>query len=77
LSFSQLYKNCSNIYSTLQSINSIGFCLSASGAAYALKRQGKQNCVVCYFGDGAASEGDAHAAMNFAATLDAPVVFFW
>lgn len=34
-------------------------------------------CVVCYFGEGAASEGDAHAAMNFAATLDVPVLFFW
>ena len=32
---------------------------------------------ICYFGDGAASEGDAHAALNFAATLDAPVIFFW
>ncbi|EDO43057.1 predicted protein [Nematostella vectensis] len=48
----------------------------ASGAAYALKRQGKGNCVMCYFGDGAASEGDAHSAFNFAATLDAPVIFF-
>eukprot|EP00123_Amoebidium_parasiticum_P022571 comp9020_c0_seq1/m.4212 comp9020_c0_seq1/g.4212 ORF comp9020_c0_seq1/g.4212 comp9020_c0_seq1/m.4212 type:complete len:442 (-) comp9020_c0_seq1:731-2056(-) len=47
----------------------------ATGAAYALKRQGKGHCVVCYFGDGAASEGDAHAAMNFAATLEAPVIF--
>ncbi len=25
---------------------------------------------VAYFGDGAASEGDAHAAFNFAATLE-------
>ncbi|XP_071490754.1 2-oxoisovalerate dehydrogenase subunit alpha, mitochondrial-like [Diadema antillarum] len=48
----------------------------ASGAAYALKRSGKELCVICYFGDGAASEGDAHAAFNFAATLDAPVIFF-
>lgn len=46
----------------------------AVGAAYALKNQ---NCVViCYFGEGAASEGDAHAAFNFAATLDCPVIFF-
>jgi hypothetical protein len=34
-------------------------------------------CVICYFGEGAASEGDAHAALNFAATLDVPVLFFW
>lgn len=28
-----------------------------------------------YFGEGAASEGDFHAALNFAATRDCPVVF--
>jgi 2-oxoisovalerate dehydrogenase E1 component alpha subunit len=43
------------------------------------KREGKDRSdgvVCCYFGDGAASEGDFHAALNFAATLDAPVLFF-
>lgn len=49
----------------------------ASGAAYAFKRAQNGLCVICYFGDGAASEGDAHAALNFAATLDCPVIFFW
>ncbi|CAG8509430.1 10766_t:CDS:2 [Paraglomus occultum] len=48
----------------------------ASGAAYALKRAGKKNCVMCFFGDGAASEGDFHAALNFAATMQCPVIFF-
>ncbi|XP_071799613.1 2-oxoisovalerate dehydrogenase subunit alpha, mitochondrial-like [Asterias amurensis] len=48
----------------------------AAGAAFALKRAGLDVCTVCYFGDGAASEGDAHAALNFAATLDAPCIFF-
>ncbi|CAF4441921.1 unnamed protein product, partial [Adineta steineri] len=33
-------------------------------------------CVICYFGDGTASEGDAHAAFNFAATLEVPIIFF-
>ncbi|KAK4883248.1 hypothetical protein RN001_006567 [Aquatica leii] len=46
----------------------------AAGAAYALK--GKNKIVICYFGEGAASEGDAHAAFNFAATLGCPVIFF-
>nr|XP_022911251.1 2-oxoisovalerate dehydrogenase subunit alpha, mitochondrial [Onthophagus taurus] len=46
----------------------------AAGAAYALK--GKNRVVICYFGEGAASEGDAHAAFNFAATLECPVIFF-
>lgn len=48
----------------------------ASGAAYALKRLNKGHCVICYFGEGAASEGDAHAAFNFAATLNCPIIFF-
>ncbi|KAJ8716406.1 hypothetical protein PYW07_003033 [Mythimna separata] len=49
----------------------------AVGAAYALKRQpDNDRCVICYFGDGAASEGDAYAAFNFAATLDCPVILF-
>ncbi|CAH1154993.1 unnamed protein product [Phaedon cochleariae] len=46
----------------------------AVGSAYALK--GRNRVVICYFGDGAASEGDAHAALNFAATLDCPVLMF-
>ncbi|RUS14140.1 thiamine diphosphate-binding protein [Endogone sp. FLAS-F59071] len=48
----------------------------ASGAAYALKRDGRKNCVMCYFGEGAASEGDFHAALNMAATMKCPVIFF-
>ena len=53
----------------------------ASGAAYAVKLQNAQNltedprCVVCYFGEGAASEGDFHAALNIAATRSCPVIF--
>ncbi|KAK0525013.1 hypothetical protein OC835_005748 [Tilletia horrida] len=49
----------------------------AAGAAYALKRSpGRQNdIVVCYFGEGAASEGDFHAGVNMASTLDCPILF--
>ncbi|CAF3869464.1 unnamed protein product [Rotaria sp. Silwood2] len=47
----------------------------AVGSAYAYKRAGNRKCVACYFGDGATSEGDAHAAFNFAATLEVPVIF--
>lgn len=46
------------------------------GSAYAMKRAKEPLVVICYFGEGAASEGDAHAALNFAATLEAPVIFF-
>ncbi|CCG58716.1 Protein CBG00460 [Caenorhabditis briggsae] len=49
----------------------------AVGSAYAFKQQkDNQRIVVVYFGDGAASEGDAHAAFNFAATLKCPIIFF-
>ncbi len=41
----------------------------------ALQLEGKPAVAVAYFGEGAASEGDFHAALNFAATLGAPVVF--
>jgi 2-oxoisovalerate dehydrogenase E1 component alpha subunit len=53
----------------------------AAGAAYALKMQTLQNpniaprVVACYFGEGAASEGDFHAALNMAATRSCPVIF--
>lgn len=51
--------------------------LAAPGYAYGLKMSGSKNCVIVYFGDGAAQEGDSHASMNFAATLGCPVLFFW
>lgn len=47
----------------------------AVGSAYAFKRAKNGKCVAVYFGEGAASEGDAHAAFNFASVLDAPVLF--
>ncbi|XP_024536640.1 2-oxoisovalerate dehydrogenase subunit alpha 1, mitochondrial [Selaginella moellendorffii] len=47
----------------------------AVGAAYGLKMDRKNACAVTYFGDGGSSEGDFHAACNFAAVLEAPVLF--
>jgi 2-oxoisovalerate dehydrogenase E1 component alpha subunit len=53
----------------------------AAGAAYALKLQNIQRpeieprVAVCYFGEGAASEGDFHAALNIAATRQVPAIF--
>lgn len=49
---------------------------TAVGAAYAAKRANDNRAVICYFGEGAASEGDAHAGFNFAATLECPIIFF-
>lgn len=48
----------------------------AVGFAYRLKMQKRANLPICYFGEGAASEGDFHAALNMAATLKTPLIFF-
>src|SRR5581483_4683040 len=47
----------------------------ATGAALALRYQGKRNVALCYFGDGATSRGDWHEGLNFAAVQKLPVVF--
>ena len=47
----------------------------ASGYAYGQKLAGNSACTLCYFGEGAASEGDFHAGLNMAAVLKCPVVF--
>ncbi|KAF6170516.1 hypothetical protein GIB67_031924 [Kingdonia uniflora] len=47
----------------------------AVGAAYSLKMDKRDACTVTYFGDGGTSEGDFHAALNFAAVMEAPVIF--
>ncbi|KAJ8915723.1 hypothetical protein NQ315_000657 [Exocentrus adspersus] len=46
----------------------------AVGSAYSLRNKNK--AVICYFGEGAASEGDAHGAFNFSATLECPIILF-
>jgi len=48
----------------------------AAGAAYGLKLQAKDSVAITYYGEGAASEGDYHAGVNFAATLNCPTIFF-
>lgn len=48
----------------------------AAGCAYAMKLQKENAVAICYFGDGAASEGDFHVGLNFAAVRKAPAIFF-
>jgi len=48
----------------------------ATGYAYGQKLQGLDAVTLCYFGEGAASEGDFHAGLNMAAVQEAPVIFF-
>jgi len=48
----------------------------ATGAAWASKLKGENKAFLCYFGDGATSEGDFHEALNFAGVFDTPNIFF-
>ena len=48
----------------------------ATGAAWASKLKDERKAFLCYFGDGATSEGDFHEGMNFAGVFDTPTVFF-
>ena len=50
--------------------------LHAVGVAHAAKLKGEDTVALVMLGDGATSEGDTHAALNFAAVWQAPVVFF-
>src|SRR5258706_7810122 len=47
----------------------------AAGAAFAIKYQGGDQVVLCYFGDGAVPEGEFHESMNLAALWKLPVIF--
>jgi len=41
----------------------------AAGSGYKYRINNEDRIAVTYFGDGSASEGDFHSALNFAATL--------
>src|SRR5215469_10977937 len=47
----------------------------ATGAAFAIKYQGGDQVVLCFFGDGAVPEGEFHESMNLAALWKLPVLF--
>jgi TPP-dependent pyruvate/acetoin dehydrogenase alpha subunit len=47
----------------------------SAGAALGFWVRGSKEVAVCFFGDGAANHGSFHEGINFAATLDLPVVF--
>ncbi|QEC66257.1 pyruvate dehydrogenase (acetyl-transferring) E1 component subunit alpha [Panacibacter ginsenosidivorans] len=52
-----------------------GHLAMAVGMALASKKQKKNNITVCFFGEGAAAEGEFHEAMNLAALWSVPVLF--
>jgi len=47
----------------------------ATGAGFAIKYQGGDQVVLCYFGDGAVPEGEFHESLNLAALWKLPVIF--
>ncbi|HXV93256.1 MAG TPA: thiamine pyrophosphate-dependent enzyme, partial [Pseudonocardia sp.] len=57
-------------------------CLNAAGYAMGQRFEGKVGdaengeATICFFGDGATSQGDVHEGFVWAAVYDAPVVFY-
>jgi len=65
-----------------EGVNDLPLCIPvatqmvlAVGLAWAAKIRGDDSVVLCFFGDGATSEGDFHEAANFASVFKLPVVF--
>jgi len=50
--------------------------LHATGYAMGIQKDGTDDAVVAYFGDGASSQGDVNEAFIWAAVFNAPIVFF-
>ncbi|WP_077489262.1 pyruvate dehydrogenase (acetyl-transferring) E1 component subunit alpha [Sinomonas mesophila] len=50
--------------------------LHATGYAMGIQFDGADSAAITYFGDGATSQGDLNESMVFAASFQAPVVFF-
>ena len=48
----------------------------AVGLALAIKYRGGDQVVVCFFGDGAANQGEFHESLNLASLWGLPVLFF-
>ncbi len=53
-----------------------GQAAHAVGIAWAMKMKKDAGIAICYFGDGATSEGIVHESMNFAGVLRVPTIFF-
>ncbi len=47
----------------------------AAGAAFAIKYQGGDQVVLCFFGDGAVPQGEFHESLNLAALWKLPVIY--
>lgn len=47
----------------------------AAGMGYAIRLKKTDQCVICFFGDGAINEGAFHEALNVASLWDLPVIY--
>jgi pyruvate dehydrogenase E1 component subunit alpha len=47
----------------------------AAGVGFAIKYEGTDRVIVCYFGDGAVPQGEFHEAMNLSALWKLPVIW--
>src|ERR671922_1414539 len=47
----------------------------AAGVGFAIKYQGSDQVIVCFFGDGAVPQGEFHESLNLAALWKLPVIF--
>jgi pyruvate dehydrogenase E1 component alpha subunit len=50
--------------------------LHATGYAMGIQKDGSDDAVIAYFGDGASSQGDVNEAFIWSAVFNAPIVFF-
>ena len=50
--------------------------LHATGYAMGVQKDGAEDAVIAYFGDGASSQGDVNEVFVYAAVFNAPIVFF-
>lgn len=60
-----------------QTLHAVGYAMGISkDAQRGLVDESNPEAVMAFFGDGSSSEGDVHESMVFAASYEAPVVFF-
>jgi 2-oxoisovalerate dehydrogenase E1 component alpha subunit len=51
-------------------------CLHGTGYAMGMQRDGAEDAVLAYFGDGASAQGDVNESFIWAGVFNAPIVFF-
>ncbi len=67
---------CSPDYCNIGGRGLIGATITmAAGAALAIKMRKQSNIAMCFFGDGAASQGTFHEGLNIASVFKLPVVY--